>query len=82
MNRGHSAGVVATGLSMPSRSESAAPSEGIPWLARCLAVAVHLVEKPVPHPAALEHLLAQAGRTLDPAAVKLFFRIPNLVGDA
>ena len=54
----------------------------IPWLARCLAVAVHLVEKPVPHPAALEHLLAQAGRTLDPAAVKLFFRIPNLVGDA
>ena len=54
----------------------------IPWLARCLAVAVHLVEKPVPHPAALEHLLAQAGRTLDPAAVNLFFRIPNLVGDA
>ena len=56
--------------------------DAIPWLARCLAVAVHLVEKPVPHPAALEHLLAQAGRTLDPAAVDLFFRIPNLVGDA
>ena len=56
--------------------------DAIPWLARCLAVAVHIVEKPVPHPAALEHLLAQAGRTLDPAAVDLFFRIPNLVGDA
>ena len=56
--------------------------DAIPWLARCLAVAVHLVEKPVPHPAAIEHLLAQAGRTLDPAAVNLFCRIPNLVGDA
>ena len=56
--------------------------EAIPWLARCLAVAVHLVEKPVPHPAVLENLLAQAGRTLDPAAVNLFCRIPNLVGDA
>jgi response regulator RpfG family c-di-GMP phosphodiesterase len=56
--------------------------DAIPWLARCLAVAVYLVEKPVPHPAALEHLLAQAGRALDPAAVNLFFRIPNLVGDA
>ncbi len=56
--------------------------DAIPWLARCLAVALHLVEKPVPHPAAIEHLLAQAGRTLDPAAVNLFCRIPNLVGDA
>lgn len=56
--------------------------DAIPWLARCLAVAVHVVEKPGSHPAAIEHLLAQAGRTLDPAAVNLFCRIPNLVGDA
>ena len=53
--------------------------DAIPWLARCLAVAVQLVENPSAHPAALEAVIAQSGRTLDPAAVNLFCRIPSLV---
>lgn len=55
--------------------------DAIPWLARCLAVAVHLVENPALHPAALEAVIGQSGRTLDPAAVTLFCRIPGLVDD-
>lgn len=53
----------------------------IPWLARCLAVAVQWVENSSPHPAALEAVIAQSGKTLDPAAVTLFCRIPSLVDD-
>lgn len=55
--------------------------DAIPWLARCLAVAVQWVEQASPHPAALEAVIAQSGRTLDPAAVNLFCRIPSLVDD-
>jgi hypothetical protein len=55
--------------------------ETIPWLARCLAVAVHVVDNTAPHPAALEAVIAQSGRALDPAAVTLFCRIPSLVDD-
>jgi len=55
--------------------------DAIPWLSRCLAVAVHVVDNVAPHPAALEAVIAQSGRTLDPAAVTLFCRIPSLVDD-
>lgn len=46
--------------------------ESIPWTARCLAVAVWFVECGLPGEQAADAVLAQAGKALDPEAVRLF----------
>lgn len=46
--------------------------EAIPWPARCLAVAVRFVESGLPEAQAARAIEAEAGRALDPAAVRLF----------
>ncbi|MCU0793313.1 MAG: response regulator [Opitutaceae bacterium] len=46
--------------------------ESIPWTARCLAVAVWFVECGLGPERAVDALQAEAGRALDPAAVRLF----------
>jgi len=46
--------------------------QAIPWTARCLAVAVWFVECGRPSAQALEEVTAQAGKALDPEAVRLF----------
>ena len=48
--------------------------EAIPWLARCLAVAVHFVESGLPTAEAVGAVQAQAGKALDTEAVRLFLR--------
>ena len=52
---------------------------GIPWTARCLAVAVGFVESGLPKAQAIELLLARSGSHYDPEAVRLFLKIANLV---
>jgi response regulator RpfG family c-di-GMP phosphodiesterase len=46
--------------------------QAIPWTARCLAVAVWFVECGRPPAQALEEVASQAGKALDPEAVRLF----------
>lgn len=53
--------------------------ESIPWVARCLAVAVGFVESGLPKPAAIEMVLAESGKAYDPEAVRLFLKVTNLV---
>lgn len=53
--------------------------EGIPWPARCLAVAVGFVESGLPKAAAIEAVLAKSGSAYDPEAVRLFLKVSNLV---
>ncbi len=52
---------------------------GIPWTARCLAVAVTYVEGNLPREQAIEHVLAESGKGLDPEAVRLFLQATNLL---
>jgi response regulator RpfG family c-di-GMP phosphodiesterase len=54
----------------------------IPWLARCLGVAVFIADNPASHSETLESVLAESGRTLDPEAVKHFSTIPGLLEDS
>jgi response regulator RpfG family c-di-GMP phosphodiesterase len=53
--------------------------KGIPWAARCLAVAVGYVESGLPKQAAIDQLLARSGSYYDPEAVRLFLKVSNLV---
>lgn len=48
--------------------------DAIPWAARCLAVAVGFVESGLSKSAAIDALLAKAGRQYDPEAVRLFLQ--------
>lgn len=52
---------------------------GIPWAARCLAVAVGFVECGLAKTAAIDSLLAKSGTEYDPEAVRLFLKVANLV---
>lgn len=51
----------------------------IPWLARCLAVAVDYVESGLPRDQAIEKVLGESGKGLDPEAVRLFLQATNLL---
>jgi response regulator RpfG family c-di-GMP phosphodiesterase len=51
---------------------------GIPWTARCLAVAVWFVECSLPTEKAIEAVTAESGRALDPEAVRLFLKTTQL----
>jgi response regulator RpfG family c-di-GMP phosphodiesterase len=53
--------------------------EMIPWTARCLAVAVWFVESGLPKEQAIELILAESGRALDPEAVRLFLKVTHLL---
>lgn len=48
--------------------------EAIPWMARCLAVAVAFVETGRSREQASDFIVKQSGSALDPEAVRLFFR--------
>ncbi len=52
--------------------------DAIPWPARCLAVAVGYVESGMSKSAAIDALLAKAGRIYDPEAVRLFLKVTSL----
>jgi response regulator RpfG family c-di-GMP phosphodiesterase len=56
--------------------------ESIPWLSRCLGVAVFLTEMQQPQSEALAAALSESGRLLDPEAVKLFCSAPKLLEDS
>lgn len=47
---------------------------GIPWTARCLAVAVAFVQPGVPSGSALQRILEQSGTAFDPDAVRVFLK--------
>jgi len=47
---------------------------GIPWTARCLAVAVAFVQPGVPRGSALQSILDQSGKAFDPEAVRVFLK--------
>lgn len=51
----------------------------IPWLARCLAVAVFFVETGLPRERAVEKVLAESGKGLDPEAVRLFLQSTDMM---
>jgi hypothetical protein len=53
--------------------------KAIPWLARCLAVAVGFVESDRPKHATIEAILAKSGTAYDPEAVRLFMKVTQLV---
>jgi response regulator RpfG family c-di-GMP phosphodiesterase len=52
---------------------------GIPWVGRCLAVAVYYVESGLARDQGIEHVLAESGKGLDPEAVRLFLQVTNLM---
>ncbi len=52
--------------------------DGIPWPARCLAVAVGFVESGLPKAQAIDLILSQSGTAYDPEAVRLFLKVTNL----
>lgn len=54
-------------------------AQAIPWTARCLAVAVWFVESGLPKDQAIESVLAQSGKALDPEAVRLFLKVTHLL---
>jgi response regulator RpfG family c-di-GMP phosphodiesterase len=54
-------------------------AQAIPWTARCLAVAVYYVESSLPREQAIEQVLSESGKGLDPEAVRLFLQATNLL---
>ncbi len=48
--------------------------EAIPWVARCLAVAVHFSESLLEKEEVLEEIERESGKAFDPEAVRLFFK--------
>ena len=54
-------------------------AQSIPWTARCLAVAVWFVECGLPKDQAIEAIMAESGRALDPEAVRLFLKVTHLI---
>ncbi|WP_404423686.1 HD domain-containing phosphohydrolase [Nibricoccus sp. IMCC34717] len=51
----------------------------IPWTARCLAVAVWFLECGLPRDQAIESVVSESGRALDPEAVRLFLKVTHLL---
>ncbi|HEU5081171.1 MAG TPA: HD domain-containing phosphohydrolase [Opitutaceae bacterium] len=51
----------------------------IPWTARCLAVAVWFVESGLSRDQAIENVVAESGKALDPEAVRLFLKVTHLL---
>ncbi|PTY08807.1 two-component system response regulator [Opitutaceae bacterium EW11] len=51
----------------------------IPWTARCLAVAVWFVECGLSKDQAIEAVVSESGRGLDPEAVRLFLKVTHLL---
>lgn len=51
----------------------------IPWVARCLSVAVFYVETGLPMDKAIERVLQESGKGLDPEAVRLFLQVTNVM---
>lgn len=51
----------------------------IPWTARCLAVAVWFLECGLPRDQAIESVVAESGKALDPEAVRLFLKVTQLL---
>lgn len=51
----------------------------IPWTARCLAVAVWFVESGMSRDQAIENVVAESGKALDPEAVRLFLKVTHLL---
>lgn len=51
----------------------------IPWTARCLAVAVWFLECDLSRDQALESVVSESGRALDPEAVRLFLKVTHLL---
>lgn len=52
---------------------------GIPWPARCLAVASVFVESGLARDQAIELILSQSGSGLDPEAVRLFLKATHMI---
>ena len=53
--------------------------QNIPWTARCLGVAVWFVECGLPKDQAIESVMAESGKALDPEAVRLFLKVTHLL---
>ncbi len=53
--------------------------QSIPWTARCLAVAVHFLECGLGRDQAIESVVAESGKALDPEAVRLFLKVTHLL---
>ncbi len=51
----------------------------IPWTARCLAVAVWFVESGYTRDQAIEDVVSESGKALDPEAVRLFLKVTHLL---
>ncbi len=51
----------------------------IPWTARCLAVAVWFVESGLSKEQAIESIVNESGKALDPEAVRLFLKVTHLL---
>jgi response regulator RpfG family c-di-GMP phosphodiesterase len=51
----------------------------IPWTARCLAVAIWFVESGLPKDEAIEAVVGESGKALDPEAVRLFLKVTHLL---
>jgi response regulator RpfG family c-di-GMP phosphodiesterase len=51
----------------------------IPWTARCLAVAVWFIESGLPKDQAIEMIVSESGKALDPEAVRLFLKVTHLL---
>ncbi len=51
----------------------------IPWTARCLAVAVWFVESGLQKDQAIEAVVGESGKALDPEAVRLFLKVTHLL---
>ena len=52
--------------------------EGIPWTARCLAVAVYYVESTTPKQQTIDSIVKESGKRFDPEAVRLFFKVTQI----
>ena len=53
--------------------------QAIPWTARCLAVAVWFVESGLSKDEAIELVVGESGKALDPEAVRLFLKVTHLL---
>jgi response regulator RpfG family c-di-GMP phosphodiesterase len=53
--------------------------QAIPWTARCLAVAVWFIESSSSREQAIESVIAESGKALDPEAVRLFLKVTHLL---
>jgi response regulator RpfG family c-di-GMP phosphodiesterase len=51
----------------------------IPWTARCLSVAVWFLECGLPRDQAIESVVSESGKALDPEAVRLFLKVTHLL---